>query len=98
MKFHSAVTKLWLRTDGRVDGYGQNYIPLPSKLYLSAFGGAGAIVLGKLSVRGVLLILTKVGQGPTALVVGAGERVVWTSFLSSVISLFFLPLSGGGPI
>ena len=36
------------------------------------------------------------GQGPTALAVGAGG-VVWTFFLSSIISLFFLPLSGRRP-
>ena len=56
------------------------------------------MVLGKLPVPGVLLIWTRVGQGPTALAVDAGG-VVWTFFLSSIISLFFLPLSlGGGPI
>ena len=37
-----------------------------------------------------------VGQGPIALAVGAG-RVVWIFFLSSIISLFFLPLSGRRP-
>ena len=46
--------------------------------------------------RGVLLIWFKVGQVPTELTVGAGG-VVWTFFLSSIISLFFLPLSGGPP-
>ena len=46
--------------------------------------------------RGVLLISLIVGQGPTALAVGAGG-VVWTFFLSSIISLFFLPLSGRRP-
>ena len=34
-----------------------------------------------------------VGQGPTVLAVGAGG-VVWTFFLSPIISLFFLPHSG----
>ena len=43
--------------------------------------------------QGVLLIWIIVGQGPTALAAGA-EGVVWTFFLSSIISLFFLPLSG----
>ena len=58
--------------------------------------------------RGVLLIRMIVGQGPTALAVGAGG-VVWTFFLSSIIlsllhhliSLLspFLPLSlRDGPI
>ena len=46
--------------------------------------------------RGVLLISIRVGQGPTALAVGAGG-VVWTFLLSSIISVFFLPLSGRQP-
>ena len=33
-----------------------------------------------------------VGQGPTALAVGAG--VVWTFLLSSILSFLFLPLFG----
>ena len=36
--------------------------------------------------RGILLIWIRVGQGPTALAVGADE-VVWTFFLSSTSSL-----------
>ena len=56
----------------------------------------GAKVLGKLAVRGVLLIWITVGQGPIALTVGAGG-VFWTFFLSSIISLFFFPLSGRRP-
>ena len=39
-----------------------------------------------------LLIWMKEGQGPIVLAVGAGG-VVWTFILSSIISLFFLPLS-----
>ena len=50
--------------------------------------------------RGVLLIwiidYNIVGQGPTALTVGAGGGCL-DIFLSSVISLFFLPLSGRWP-
>ena len=46
--------------------------------------------------RGVLLIWIIVGQGPAVLAVGAGG-VVWTFFLSSITSLFFLPLSGRRP-
>ena len=46
--------------------------------------------------RGVLLIWIRVGQGPTVLAVGA-VVVVCTFSLSSVISLFFLPLSVGRP-
>ena len=41
--------------------------------------------------RGALLIWIRVGQGLTALAVGAGG-VLWTLFLSSIISPFFLPL------
>ena len=44
----------------------------------------------------VLLIWNIVGQGPIVLAVGAGG-VVWTFFLSSVFSLFFIPVSGRGP-
>ena len=56
------------------------------------------MVLGNFQHRGVMLIWITVGQGPTALTVGAGGGV-WTFFLSSNISLIFLPLSlGDGPI
>ena len=53
----------------------------------------GAMVLGKLPVP---MIWIRVGQGPAALAVGAGG-VVWTFFFSSIISHFFLPLSGRRP-
>ena len=46
--------------------------------------------------RGVLLIWIIVGQGPTALAVGAGGGCL-DIFLSSIVSLFFLPLSGRRP-
>ena len=46
--------------------------------------------------RGVLLIWSKVGQGPAVLAVGAGGGCL-DIFLSSIISLFFLPLSGRRP-
>ena len=46
---------------------------------------------------GVLLIWDIVGQGSIALAIGA-VGVVWTFFLSTVTSLFFLPLSGDGLI
>ena len=58
----------------------------------------GAKVLCNLPVRGVLLTWIIVGQGPVALAVGVGEGF-WTFFLSSITSLFFLPLSlGDDPI
>ena len=48
--------------------------------------------------RSVLLIWISVGQGPTALAAGAGGGCL-DIFLSSIISLYFLPLSlGDGPI
>ena len=46
--------------------------------------------------RGVLLIWIRVGQGPTALAVGAGGSCL-DIFPSSIISLFLLPLSGRRP-
>ena len=49
------------------------------------------MVLGKLPVPGRPTIWITVGQGPTALAVGAGV-VVWTFLLSSILSLLFLPL------
>ena len=51
------------------------------------------MVLGKLPVPGRPTVWVIVGQGPTALTVGAGG-VVWTFSLSSIFSLLFLPLSG----
>ena len=44
-----------------------------------------------------LLIWVRVGQGPTALAVGAGGGCLDIFFLSSIISLFCLPLSGRRP-
>ena len=46
--------------------------------------------------RGVLLIWIIEGQGPIALAVGAGGGCL-DIFLSSITSLFFLPLSGRRP-
>ena len=54
------------------------------------------MVLVNFQCWGVLLIWIKVGQGPTALAVGAGG-VVWTFFLSYIFSRFFLLLSGKRP-
>ena len=54
------------------------------------------MVLGKLPVPRRPTIWMRVGQGPTALAVGAGG-VVWTFLLSSILSLFFLPLFGRRP-
>ena len=56
----------------------------------------GAMVLGKLPVPGRPTIWITVGQGPTALAVGAGG-VVWTFLLSSILSLLFLALYGRRP-
>ena len=49
------------------------------------------MVLGKLPVPGRPTIRITVGQGPTALAVGAGG-VVGTFLLSSILTLLFLPL------
>ena len=54
------------------------------------------MVLGKFPVPGRLTIWIIVGQEPTALSVGV-DRGVWTFFLLSIISLFFIPLSGRRP-
>ena len=54
------------------------------------------MVLGKLPVLGRPTVWTTVGQGPTALAVGAGG-VVWTFLLLSILSLLFLPLFGRRP-
>ena len=47
--------------------------------------------------QGVLLIWIRVGQGPTALAVGADGGCL-DIFHPFIIYLFFLPLSGDGPI
>ena len=52
------------------------------------------MVLGKLPVSGRPTIWMIVGQGPIALAIGAGQRVVWKFLLSSILSLLFLPLFG----
>ena len=53
-------------------------------------------MLGKLPVPGILLHWMIVGQGPIALAIGAGG-VVWTFLFFSIVSHFFLPLSGRRP-
>ena len=55
------------------------------------------MVLGKLPVPGRPTIWISVGQGPTALAVGAGG-VVWTFFFLSILSLLFSLSLGDGPI
>ena len=47
--------------------------------------------------RGVLLVWMMVGQGLIALAVGAGWGLFGHFFLSSIFSLFFLPLFGRRP-
>ena len=56
----------------------------------------GAMVLRKLPVPGRPTVWITVGQGPTALAVGAGG-VVWTFLFSSILSFLFLPLFGRRP-
>ena len=57
----------------------------------------GAMVLDKLLVPGVLLIWIRVGQGPTALAVGAGGGCLDIFFSCLSFVFFFLPLSGRRP-
>ena len=76
-------------------GAGRFFLPFTSPW--SLVKGGGRVVRwcwGNFQSRGVLLTWIKVGQGPPALAEGA---VVWTFFLSSIISIFFLPLSGRRP-
>ena len=54
------------------------------------------MVRGKLPVSGRPTIWIRVGQGPTALAVGAGG-VVWIFLLSTILSLLYLPLFGRRP-
>ena len=54
------------------------------------------MVLGKLPGLGRPTNWIRVGQGPSALAVGAGGGCL-DIFLSSIVSLFFLPLSGRRP-
>ena len=71
------------------------YISL-TKSHLGWSGGAK--VLGKLSVRGVLLVWMIVGQGPIALAEGAGGGL-FGHFFSHLRFLFSVSLSlGDGPI
>ena len=56
----------------------------------------GAKVLGKLPVPGRPTIWITVGQGPTALAVGAGGGCL-DILLSSIHCLLVLPLSGRRP-
>ena len=56
----------------------------------------GAKVLGKLPVQGRPTIWIKVGQGPTALAVGAGRGCL-DILLSSILSFLFLSLFGRRP-
>ena len=54
------------------------------------------MVLGKLPEPGRPTVWMIVGQGSTALTVGAGG-VVWTFLHSYILSLLFLPPSGRRP-
>ena len=53
------------------------------------------MVLGKLPVPGRPTIWITVGQGPTALAVGAGGGCL--DIFTSILSLLFLPLFGRRP-
>ena len=57
----------------------------------------GAMVLGELPVLGRPTNLDDGRAGACCACSGCGLGVVWTFLLSSIISLFFLPLSGRRP-
>ena len=76
--------------------YRQNYFHGIIRFCRRGGWSGGAMVLGKLPVPGRPTIWISVGQGPTALAVGAGG-VVWTFLHSSILSLLFLPLFGRRP-
>ena len=85
-----------------VDAGGVVWTFLSPLSFLSSFSllrwSGGAKVLGKLPVPGVLLIWMIVGQGPIALVVGAGGGL-FGHFFSHLSFLFSFSLSlGDGPI
>ena len=68
----------------------------PFRTHVICGWSGGAMVLGKHPVPGRPTIWMIVGQGPTALAVGAGG-VVWTFLLSSILSLLCLFLFGRRP-
>ena len=82
---------------GRLDVFTLLYLCSPLSLSISLFlrGGwsGGAMGLGKLPVPGRPTVWMIVGQGPTALAVGAGGGCL----LSSILSLLCLPLFGRRP-
>ena len=73
-----------------------------SKISISRYASGGRVVRWcwvNFQCRGVLLIWIGVGQGPTALAVGAAGGCFWTFFLSSIIFFFSFSLClGDGPI
>ena len=71
-------------------------LPVPGRPTIWSGWSGGAMALGKLPVPGRPTIWMIVGQGPTALAVGAGG-VVWTFLLSSILSHSCLPLFGRRP-
>ena len=56
------------------------------------------MVLGKLPVPGRPTLWITVGQGPTALAVGAGGGCLDNFLLSAIPSFLFLPLFGRRPV
>ena len=76
------------------------FLTVKSKVIISLFVGGwsgGAMVLGKLPVPGHPTVLIKVGQGPTALAVGAGGGCLDIFTHICPLSSFCLSL-GDGPI
>ena len=77
----------------------QNLVDSDDKIRGTSSPGGGRVVQWcwvNFQCWGVLLIWIVVGQGPSALAVGAGGGCL-DIFLSSINSLVFLPLSGRRP-
>ena len=75
---------------------GSNYPCLELIFMVPTGWSGGAMVLGKLPVPGRPTIWITVGQGPTALAVGAGGGCL-DILLLSILSFLFLPLFGRRP-
>ena len=77
------------------------FLSVESLYFWSVYGGGGRVVRWcwvSFQCRGVLLIWSRVGQGPTALAVGADGGCL-DIFFSRLSFLFSFPLSlGDGPI
>ena len=77
--------------------YGEILKIIPKLSLLPFLSGGGRVVRWcwvNFQCWGILLIWIEVGQGPYVLAVRAGKGCLDIFFLSSIVSLFFLPPSG----